>query len=227
MHKYSTQRKEIQFESLNKNSHEAHNTRKKIKDITFDDCTTIKYLYKSSKSGVYTIHPNGGNEQLVYCDMMTDGGGWTVFQRRYDGSVDFVNRKWSDFKNGFGKVSGEHWLGNELIHKITSQGVYELRFELGDFESNYRHAVYTNFKLQSEHHGYRLTYDKFDHGNAGDSLKKAKNMKFTTKDKDQDIDSRNSATVDNHPGAWWHAKGRNDPPFTESVLKKRGRNDPP
>jgi len=49
--------------------------------------------------------------------------GWTVIQRREDGTVDFY-RNWEEYKNGFGNQNGEFWLGNEQIYQITNQGKY-------------------------------------------------------------------------------------------------------
>ena len=57
-------------------------------------------------SGVYTIQPDNQPAFQAYCDMETDGGGWIVFQRRMDGSVDFY-RYWTDYQQGFGNLSGE------------------------------------------------------------------------------------------------------------------------
>ena len=40
-------------------------------------------------SGLYKIDPGGLGEFEDFCDQKTAGGGWTVFQTRQDGSVDF------------------------------------------------------------------------------------------------------------------------------------------
>ena len=54
--------------------------------------------YKSGNkiSGVYKIDPTGLGEFEVFCDQETAGGGWAVFQKRMNGSVDFY-RGWDDY----------------------------------------------------------------------------------------------------------------------------------
>ena len=51
-------------------------------------------------NGIYKIHQTILKIMQVYCDQTTDGGGWTVFQRRIDGNVDFF-RDWEHYKQGW------------------------------------------------------------------------------------------------------------------------------
>ena len=62
---------------------------------------------------MYKIDPDGLGEFEVYCDHKTSGEGWTVFQKRQDGSVDFFGA-WDAYKRGFGNLNGEFWLGLRL-----------------------------------------------------------------------------------------------------------------
>lgn len=118
-------------------------------------------------SGWHTIYLPDCQPLTVLCDMDTDGGGWTVFQRRVDGSVDFY-RDWATYKRGFGSQLGEFWLGNDNIHALTAQGTYEFRIDLVDFEGNRQFAKYESFALGSEAEKYKLVLGAFVEGTAGE-----------------------------------------------------------
>ena len=154
-----------------------------------------------TQSGVYSVNPDGKGHFNVYCDMRTDGGGWTVFQRRQDGSVDFY-RGWNDYKSGFGQLTAEFWLGNDKIHRLTASRPSSLRVELEDWNGVRAYAKYRKFNISDEQAQYRLEVDSYS-GTAGDSLTyRHNNMSFSTKDRDNDRWSSNCAVQ--HTGAWWY-----------------------
>ncbi|XP_068105083.1 ficolin-1-like isoform X2 [Hyperolius riggenbachi] len=149
----------------------------------------------------YIIYPDGERPLEVLCDMHNDGGGWIVFQRRVDGSVDFY-RDWKAYKTGFGSRLTEFWLGNDNIHQLTSSGTWELRVDLQDSDFVQFSAKYNSFKILGESEKYKLVLGSFAGGNAGDSLSHHSGMMFTTLDQDNDPDSINCATL--HKGGWWY-----------------------
>nr|XP_034328009.1 ryncolin-1-like [Crassostrea gigas] len=165
------------------------------------DCASILRSIPNIKGrdGVYTIYPDMKTKKLVYCDMTTDGGGWTVIQRRIDGSVDFY-RSWQSYKTGFGKPPGEYWLGNEDIHFLTSRTKQEIRVDLQKFSGEKAYAKYSTFTVGSESQKYKLTVGGYS-GTAGNSLAAHNGMKFTTKDQDNDTWNKNCGV--NFQGGWW------------------------
>uniref|UniRef100_K1QU85 Ficolin-2 n=1 Tax=Magallana gigas TaxID=29159 RepID=K1QU85_MAGGI len=165
------------------------------------DCASISKSIPNTKGkdGVYTIYPDMKTKKLVYCDMTTDGGGWTVIQRRMDGSVDFY-RSWQTYKTGFGKPQGEYWLGNEDIHLLTTKTSQELRVDLQKFSGEKAYAKYSTFTVGSESQKYKLTVGGYS-GTAGDSLAYQNGMKFSTKD--QDNDKWNKHCGVHFQGGWW------------------------
>uniref|UniRef100_A0A1X7SKH3 Fibrinogen C-terminal domain-containing protein n=1 Tax=Amphimedon queenslandica TaxID=400682 RepID=A0A1X7SKH3_AMPQE len=137
----------------------------------------------------------------VYCDMETDCSGWTVFQRRQDGSVDFY-RNWTDYENGFGNLTGEFWLGLIKIHRLTKEGSNTLRVDLGDFGGRTRYANYSTFNVSDGSTEYILTVGGYS-GTAGDSLTYHNGRRFTTRDNDNDLSSLGNC-AQGYTGAWWY-----------------------
>ena len=121
-----------------------------------------------TSNGVYHIIPDGCKPIQVLCDMSTDGGGWTVFQRRLDGSVDF-QLDWKSYKNGFGDMSGEFWLGNYNLQCLTATHDVMLRIDLEDFDGKISYAEYSTFKIADGVDKYRIAVGGYN-GTAGDSM---------------------------------------------------------
>ena len=92
--------------------------------------------------------------------MQTDLGGWTVFQRRQDGSENFT-RRWSDYKDGFGDLNGEFWLGLDKIHRLSKSGQNVLRVDLMDFKGAQRNATYGKFSVADGSDKYRLNIGSY------------------------------------------------------------------
>ena len=154
------------------------------------------------ETGVFPIQIPGLNTIDARCDMTTSSGGWTVFQRRIDATVNF-NRGWDDYKTGFGDPNGNFWLGLERLHRLASPGEgATLRIDLQYAPSKIMYYVkYNTFEISDEADGYRIKVGGFK-GTLTDGLIYHNGMKFSTKDRDNDKHAtRNCAKK--RKGAWW------------------------
>ncbi|XP_017855168.1 fibrinogen-like protein 1 [Drosophila busckii] len=129
----------------------------------------------------------------VYCD-----NGWIVVQRRINGSENF-HRNWRAYKEGFGNVRGEFFIGLEKLHHLTTMRTHELRIILEDFWGNVRHAQYSEFLIGDENESYELKQLGEYSGNADDALRSHKHAKFSTPDHTDQL--RHCAQI--YKAGWW------------------------
>ncbi|KAJ8315467.1 hypothetical protein KUTeg_007617, partial [Tegillarca granosa] len=176
--------------------------------VSGTDCAS---LYKAGvyQSGVYIIQLDARDNNTrfdVYCDMVTDGGGWTVIQRRAEGSDDFY-KNWDSYKNGFGGLNHDFWLGLDKIHLLTKYGNNRMRFDLLDWDKQKAFSEFEYLRIADEKDKYRILAGKYN-GNAGDPFhtfsyaQTMQSMQFSTYDNDNDMDiSGNCARTFN--SGWW------------------------
>ncbi|KFB35709.1 AGAP011225-PA-like protein [Anopheles sinensis] len=153
-------------------------------------------------SGKYVIQIGSNKNVSVVCEQTAFGGGWIVFQHRFNGQVDFY-RNWTEYRNGFGDLDGEFWLGLEYLHKLTWARKHELMVEVKDYNGNYGYAQYDEFLIGSEEEKYRLKIGAYT-GTAGDALLPHQENKFTTMDQQNDYREDGNCAILSH-GAWWYS----------------------
>ncbi|KAH8329044.1 hypothetical protein KR074_002297, partial [Drosophila pseudoananassae] len=147
--------------------------------------------------GIYNIKLPGMSAFEAPCN----GSGWMVIQRRMDGSVDF-NRNWTEYRDGFGELTGEFFIGLEKLYQITQSKQYELLISLGKVSGSRAFVKYDNFRIGSEKNSYPLESVGNYTGGAGDSLIKHVGKKFSTFDMDNDLSSTYDCAY-MYNGGWW------------------------
>ncbi|CAI9591615.1 unnamed protein product [Staurois parvus] len=189
------------------------------------DCSDIKNNFgtiSKAPSGIYIIQPEGTQFSFeAFCDMDYRGGGWTVLQKRIDGTIDF-QRTWLDYMEGFGELSGEFWLGLRKTFCILNQKntSFMLNIALEAEDGSQAYATYDNFWIEDEKTSFIMHVGRY-FGTAGDAIrgyKKEDNqnaMPFSTYDIDNDNcypscffngTKVNSCSQHNNKSGWWFSQ---------------------
>lgn len=110
-------------------------------------------------------------------------------------------RNWNAYKNGFGDLDDEHWLGLERIYALTNGKKYKLRVDIQDWKNKWWFAEYDKFSIDGEVDAYKLHVSEY-HGNAGDAMQYHDGMGFSTHDRNNDKNDGICARWCR--GAWWY-----------------------
>ncbi|XP_060649709.1 fibrinogen-like protein 1 [Drosophila nasuta] len=152
--------------------------------------------------GVHQLNVSGIGLFNVLCDSQLAGPGWIVIQQRVGGNENFT-RDWATYRKGFGSFESDFFLGLEKIHRITSLQRFELYIHLVHRNGRTLNARYDDFKISDEDNGYALSLGKFTGTIIEDGMRIAKNMKFTTFDRDNDKDDYGNC-ADLFESGWWY-----------------------
>uniref|UniRef100_A0A3B4B7H0 Fibrinogen C-terminal domain-containing protein n=1 Tax=Periophthalmus magnuspinnatus TaxID=409849 RepID=A0A3B4B7H0_9GOBI len=154
------------------------------------DCHEL-FVQGQRKTGVYTIQPGNSKPFSVLCEM-TQAGGWTVIQKRFDGSQSF-DLAWNDYRRGFGSLTGEFWLGLAHIHTLARQGRYMLQVELSD-SSRQSHVISSEFQLEGEEGQFSLHLGPDSDASLGGLFSAAgsSGLPFSTPDRDNDLSAEDN-----------------------------------
>ncbi|XP_034473297.1 fibrinogen-like protein 1 [Drosophila innubila] len=177
---------------------------KNLEDLTSSTSTDIEEnscLPFGESTDVHLIKVDEDEPFPVPCESRLSGPGWTVVQRRIDGSVQF-NRNWLEYKEGFGNLSGEFFIGLEKLHRMTSARSHELYIYMIDFNNESSYAHYDNIIVDGESEQYTLRELGDYTGTAGDSMRDNEHQKFSTLDRDNDVSELNCAQT--CLGGWWY-----------------------
>ena len=177
------------------------------------DCYDLKcYKVSKAKDGPHTIYPDTPDltnfSLQVSCDQETDGGGWIMYMRRLNGTVDFT-RNWDDYKRGFGENGDnmtELWLGNENVYQVLqSYGTTEceLRIEMDAWDETERWLVASNFRMNNETSKYTLNWDDVigPYPEIYSNWNYHKLLEFRTNDSEN---PHCVGSVDQYTGGWWY-----------------------
>lgn len=140
-----------------------------------------------------------------------EDGDWTLILNRSSDDLSF-ERSWEDYKEGFGNLAGDFFIGLDKLHALTSSTVHELRIVLENFKGDVAYAGYDAFAISGERELYTLNLlGRFQEElvpSAGDSFRYQAGAKFSTFDNDNDNCGDCNCAQRLRGGGWFNACSR-------------------
>lgn len=170
-------------------------------------CSSILKAGLSTGSGVYTINPNG-TPLTVYCDMTTDGGGWTLVLQN-NSAVATPAPAWEASVNG-NTVTGTMSNNLTTFDQLVGLNYWnilgtQMRVQVGSSPSAISHkAMYSFYINGGSSFTLNLSNENIVLGGTQPGIYLVHNgQKWTTSDVDNDTYASNcAAQYANHP--WWY-----------------------
>ncbi|XP_034099984.1 fibrinogen-like protein 1 [Drosophila albomicans] len=123
-----------------------------------------------------------------------------VIQRRFEGQEDF-NKNWEEYRNGFGDLRGEFFIGLENLHLITNSTRHEL--DIYVFNRGVYYGTYDNFRIGNEDSLYELESIGNFTGIEPNNLEANVKQKFSTYDRNN-IPNAYQHCAEHPMGGWWY-----------------------
>lgn len=182
------------------------------------DCESIREAgYQTN--GVYKIKPDPDSNytKKVYCDLQTDNHGWIVIQRRSENNTKF-DRVWDEYKHGFGNLQHSFWLGNDMLHILTTRphkhAMLRVEVKFINRPNLRRYALYTIFRVGNESMSYKLTVGGYQASSTmSDGLTDMEwdgrvshdQQMFSTIDRENDPEPLSHCAAA-YRGGWWYSE---------------------
>ncbi len=164
------------------------------------DCQSASNSDK--KSGIFFLQPKPTLRFRGFCNSTKANSSWLVIQRKTS-HIAFSNT-WKEYKHGFGDLNSDYWLGLEKLHQITTLATTALLISYRESGSQPVVAEYESFKISNEATGYNLTLGRMI-SKTTNRLEFHNDMKFSTQDRDNDLDDISCASK--YGGGWWYKGG--------------------
>ncbi len=184
--------------------------------VIYETCKELLLNNPGSPDGIYTIDPDGsGPDEPIncYCDMTTDGGGWTLVLLNNKDVTGCPSPFWTEVVNDVNLngilnsdiTSFDLFLGVKYWNNIGT----EARLEMGASPSSLSHRAYYDLSLD-ENNNYALQMANESitintEGTASPGMYSYHNGRLlTTRDNDNDTYASNCSNNYGH-SAWWYA----------------------
>lgn len=98
----------------------------------------------------------------VYCDLNDNLLGWTIVMKRKVDRTKFWQKSWKEYKEGFGDVNDNYWIGLENLHRLAKNfGAGFLEYKLNTKAGRTITKVFQNILLFGEDSDYKIQWIEY------------------------------------------------------------------